>query len=125
MTTFPPESPGSGRARPTGARTGSTSQGATSAAYTPTLEEDRGNYIRATASYTDDEGPNKTANAGIAPRGRPAPGELGARVPVHGGRAARSGGELRGRFPQSATPVAATDLNAGELGGQRPARPTR
>ena len=36
-------------------------QGATSAAYTPTLEEDAGNYIRATASYDDGHGPNKTA----------------------------------------------------------------
>ena len=36
-------------------------QGATSAAYTPTLEEDPGNYIRATASYDDGHGSNKTA----------------------------------------------------------------
>ena len=48
-------------------------QGATLAAYTPTLEEDRGDYIRATASYTDGHGPNKTA-AQVSPRvGDPPP----------------------------------------------------
>ena len=36
-------------------------QGATSAAYTPTLEEDPGSYIRATASYDDGHGSNKAA----------------------------------------------------------------
>ena len=40
---------------------------ATSATYTPTLEEDAGNYIRATATYADGHGPNKTANA-VSPR---------------------------------------------------------
>ena len=46
--------------------------GATSATYEPTLE-DAGNYIRATASYTDGEGPNKTANE-VSPRvGDPPP----------------------------------------------------
>ncbi len=39
---------------------------ATSADYTPTLEDVR-SYIRATASYTDGEGPNKSAH-GISPR---------------------------------------------------------
>ena len=48
-------------------------QGATSAAYTPTLEEDRGNYIRATASYTDGHGPNKTDNAVSRRVGDPPP----------------------------------------------------
>ena len=48
-------------------------QGATLAAYTPTLEEDRGSYIRATASYTDGHGPNKTANAVSRRVGDPPP----------------------------------------------------
>ena len=52
--------------------------------------------------------------AGIAARGRPAAGELAARVPVDGERPARGGGE----HPRSGTavgaPVAATDLNAGD-----------
>ena len=95
-------------------------QGATSAAYTPTLEEDRGNYIRATASYTDGHGPNKTADAGIAARGRPAAGELAAGVPVVGGRAARSGGELRGRRG-SRGPRGGYRPERRGLGGQRPA----
>ena len=44
-----------------------------SATFTPTLEEDAGNYIRATATYTDGHGPNKTANA-VSPRvGDPPP----------------------------------------------------
>ena len=47
--------------------------GATSATYTPTLEEDAGNYIRATASYTDGHGQNKTANAVSARVGDPPP----------------------------------------------------
>ena len=46
--------------------------GATSATYTPTLE-DASNYIRATASYTDGHGPNKTANAVSARVGDPPP----------------------------------------------------
>ena len=46
---------------------------ATSASYTPTLEADQGNYIRATATYDDGHGPNKTANA-VSPRvGDPPP----------------------------------------------------
>ena len=49
--------------------------GAMSATYTPTLEDDAGNYIRATASYTDGEEPNrtKTANAVSARVGDPPP----------------------------------------------------
>ena len=44
-----------------------------SATFTPTLEEDAGNYIRATATYTDGHGPNKTASA-VSPRvGDPPP----------------------------------------------------
>ena len=47
--------------------------GATSSTYTPTLEEDTRNYIRATASYTDGHGPNKTANAVSRRVGDPPP----------------------------------------------------
>ena len=47
--------------------------GATASSYTPTLEEDRGNYIRATASYTDGHGPNKTAAQVSARVGDPPP----------------------------------------------------
>ena len=46
--------------------------GATSATYTPTLEEDKGNYIRALASYDDGHSKNKTANA-VSPRVGDAP----------------------------------------------------
>ena len=47
--------------------------GATSATYTPTLEEDQGNYIRALANYTDGHGPNKSANAVSSRVGGPPP----------------------------------------------------
>ena len=47
--------------------------GATSATYTPTLEEDQGNYIRALANYTDGHGPNKSANAVSSRVGDPTP----------------------------------------------------
>ena len=73
MTTGPPASPGSGRARPTGRTLWVNIQGATLAAYTPTLEEDRGSYIRATASYTDGHGPNKSAAQVSARVGDPPP----------------------------------------------------
>ena len=47
--------------------------GATSATFEPTLAEDQGNYIRATASYTDGHGTaDKTANA-VSPRVGDAP----------------------------------------------------
>ena len=72
--------------------------GATSATYTPTLE-DAGNYIRATASYTDGHGPNKTANAVSARVGDPPPVNSAARVPIHGERPARGAGGHRRRRP--------------------------
>ena len=88
-------------------------QGATLAAYTPTLEEDRGNYIRATASYTDDEGPNKTANA-VSPR-------VGDPPPVNSAPVFPSSEDGRREAPEDTAPgspigdpVAATDLNAGD-----------
>ena len=84
--------------------------GATSAAYTPTLEEDRGSYIRATASYTDGHGPNKTAAQVSARVGDPPPVNSAPVFP-----ATENG---RREVPEDATvigaPVAATDLNAGD-----------
>ena len=41
--------------------------GATSDTFTPTLDEDQGKYVRATASYRDGEGQGKTAE-GVSPR---------------------------------------------------------
>ena len=64
--------------------------------YTTTLA-DAGKYIRATASYTDGHGSNKTALK-VSPRvGRTAAGELAAGVPTVGERSARGGGERRRR----------------------------
>ena len=88
-------------------------QGATSATYTPTLEEDRGNYIRATASYTDGEGPNKTANAVSARVGDPPPVNSAPVFPSsEDGR--REVAENSAEGSAVGTAVAATDLNAGD-----------
>ena len=84
--------------------------GATSAQYTPTLEEDAGNYIRATATYADGHGPNKTANA-VSPRvGDPPAANSAPAFPSteNGQREApedTAAGQLFG------DPVAANDLN--------------
>ena len=88
-------------------------QGATSAAYTPTLEEDRGNYIRATASYTDGHGPNKTA-AQVSPRvGDPPPVNSAPVFPsTEDGR--REVEENSAGGTAVGAPVEATDLNAGD-----------
>ncbi len=87
--------------------------GATSAAYTPTLEEDRGNYIRATASYDDGHGPNKTAEKVSARVGDPPPVNSAPVFPsTEDGQR-----EVAENSPTNATigaPVAATDLNAGD-----------
>ena len=88
-------------------------QGATLAAYTPTLEEDRGNYIRATASYMDGEGPNKTANAVSARVGDPPPVNSEPVFPsTENGR--REAPEDTAPGDPIGDPVAATDLNAGD-----------
>ena len=47
--------------------------GATGSTYTPTLEADARNYIRATASYDDGHGPNKSAEAVSSRVGDPPP----------------------------------------------------
>ena len=87
--------------------------GATLATYTPTLEEDRGNYIRATASYTDGDGPNKSANA-VSPRvGDPPPVNSPPVFPSteNGQREVEENSAARAEV---GGPVAATDLNAGD-----------
>ena len=87
--------------------------GATSAAYTPTLEEDAGNYIRATASYSDGEGPNKTAEQVSARVGDPPPVNSEPVFPsTENGR--REVAENTASGSPIGDPVAATDLNAGD-----------
>ena len=87
--------------------------GAVSAAYTPTLEEDRGNYIRATATYNDGEGSNKTANAVSARVGDPPPVNSAPVFPsTENGR--REVAEDAADGTSIGAPVAATDLNAGD-----------
>ena len=87
---------------------------ATSATYTPTLEEDAGNYVRATATYTDGHGPNKTASA-VSPRvGDPPPANSPPAFPAteDGQREApedTAAGEAFG------APVVANDLNNDDL----------
>ena len=87
--------------------------GAVSAAYTPTLEEDRGNYIRATATYNDGEGSNKTANAVSRRVGDPPPVNSAPVFPsTENGR--REVEENSAGDTSIGAPVAATDLNAGD-----------
>ena len=88
--------------------------GANSATYTPTLEEDQGNYIRATASYTDGHGPNKSANAVSSRVGGPPPANLAPAFPAteDGQRETPEntiGGTIIG------DPVAANDLDGDTL----------
>ena len=87
---------------------------ATSATYMPTLEEDAGNYIRATASYTDGHGAAKTAQA-VSPR-------VGDPPPVNSAPAFPSTETGQRRVPEDAAagasigdPVVANDLNAEDL----------
>ena len=88
-------------------------QGATLAAYTPTLEEDRGDYIRATASYTDGHGPNKTANAVSRRVGDPPPVNSAPVFPsTEDGRREAEENSAGGTAVRA--PVEATDLNAGD-----------
>ena len=87
--------------------------GATSATYTPTLEEDRGHYIRAKASYSDGHGPDKTAQA-VSPRvGDPPPVNSAPAFPAseNGQREAPEGAAVGDPIGE---PVAATDVNAGD-----------
>ena len=87
--------------------------GATSATFEPT-DDDEGNYIRATASYTDGHGTaNKTANA-VSPRVGDAP-------PVNSAPVFPSTEDGRREVAENTTggstfgdPVVATDFNAGD-----------
>ena len=87
--------------------------GATGNTYTPTLEADARNYIRATASYSDGHGPNKSAEAVTSRVGDPPPVNSKPAFPTtdNGQRSvaedARDGAEV-------GDPVAATDVNAGD-----------
>ena len=86
--------------------------GATAATYTPTLEEDRGNYLRATASYSDDHGPNKTAEQVSARVGDPPPVNSPPVFPqAEDGQ--REVEENAADGTAIGAPVEATDLNAG------------
>ena len=87
--------------------------GATSAAYTPTLEEDRGNYIRATATYTDGHGPNKTAEKVSARVGDPPPVNSAPVFPSTENEQREAPEDTLPGAPIG-DPVAATDLNAGD-----------
>ena len=86
--------------------------GATSSSYTPTLENDRGNHLRARASYSDGHGPNKTAEQ-VSARVDDAPSVNSAPVfpPAENGR--REVEEDSAGDTEVGDPVAATDLNAG------------
>ena len=87
--------------------------GATSATYTPTLEEDAGSYIRATASYTDGHGPNKTANT-VSPRVGDPPPVNSAPLFLSTENGQREVEENSAEGSAVGTLVAATDLNAGD-----------
>ena len=85
----------------------------TGAVYVPTLEADAGNYIRATATYTDPHGPNQTAEAVSARVGNP--------PPVNSAPVFPSTEDGRREAPEDTTagepigdPVPATDVNAGD-----------
>ena len=87
---------------------------ATSATYRPTLEEDAGNYVRATATYTDGHGPDKTANA-VSPRvGDPPPANSPPAFPAtEDGQREVPEGAAAGR--DIGGPVVANDLNNDDL----------
>ncbi len=85
-------------------------QGATSATFTPTLEEDEGNYIRARASYTDGEDSGKMAEK-VSPRVGDAPPVNSAPVfpSTETGQREVAEDETGGR--SFGDPVTATDFN--------------
>ena len=88
--------------------------GARSATYTPTLEQDAGNYIRATASYTDGLGPNKTANA-VSPRVGDPPSVNSAPAFPATEKGQREVAEGTTEYMIVGDPVAANDLNANDF----------
>ena len=86
--------------------------GETSARYTPTLV-DAGNFIRATASYTDGHGQNKTASEVSSRVGDPPPVNSAPAFPAtEDGR--RDVPEDAGGGDAVGDPVAANDVNAGD-----------
>ena len=83
----------------------------TNSTYMPTLT-DAGNYIRATASYTDGHGPNKTVH-GVSPRvGEPPPVNSPPAFPSTNGQ--REVPEDAAGSAGIGDPVVASDLNAGD-----------
>ena len=87
--------------------------GATFATYTPTLEEDAGNYLRARASYDDGHGSNKTAEA-VSARVGDAPSLNSAPAFPATEDGQREVAENAADGTAVGAPVAATDLNAGD-----------
>ncbi len=96
---------------------------ATNPAYTP-KDADNGYYLRVTASYTDREGPNKSAQATsdyavqLAPSNNAAPKFADDQDPDTAGvqaAAARSIAENTPKGMDIGSPIEATDLNLGKL----------
>ena len=87
--------------------------GATGSSYTPTLGADAGNYIRATASYGDGHGLNKSAEAVSSRVGDPPPVNSKPAFPTtdNGQRSVPEDAQARGAV---GVPVAATDVNASD-----------
>ena len=116
MTTDPPASPGSGPARPTAGRGWVNILNARSA----TLHADVGGgqgqlhsgdgLVQGRSRHRQQDGQCR-----VGAGGRRAAGELGAGVPVDGGRPARGGGERREQYTNIGNPVEATDFNSDTL----------
>ena len=86
---------------------------ATDSSYTPTLEADAGNYIRATAFYSDGHGANKSAEAVSSRVGDPPPVNSKPAFPTtYNGQ--RSVAEDAQAGATVGDPVAATDVNVGD-----------
>ena len=86
---------------------------ATGATYTPTEADDQGNYLRATASYTDDEGSGKTAEF-VTGRVAAAPPTNAAPVFPDSEDGQREVREDAGTGTVIQGPVQATDFNDGD-----------
>ena len=121
MTTAPPSSPGSGRARPTAEPTGSISRAPRHPATRRRWRRTGATTSAPLASYSDGHGPNKTAAQVSARVGDPPPVNSPPVFPSGGGRAARGGGERRGRHGSRA-PRGGHRPERRRLRGQRPAR---
>ncbi len=85
---------------------------ATGETYTPTQTDDEGNYLRATASYTDGEGTGKTADAATSRVAQAPPANAAPVFPdAEDGR--REVAENSGQGTLVGDPVTATDLRGG------------